>query len=89
MPLLTDEEAKQLADLCAPHKIILDGPSLAALIDSACRVAYQAEDTIVEDEECHKTAAAIGMAMHEAEKTIGPLLKSLTFRLAKLEYGKP
>lgn len=87
MPLLTDDEAKELANECPPHKIILDGPGLGALIDSACRVAYQAEDTIVEDEECHKLAYEIGMAMHEAEKTLEPLLKALVFRVAKLEYG--
>lgn len=89
MPLLTDDEAREFANLCPPHKIILDGPGLVALIDSACRMVYQKEDTVVDDPECHKLGVAIGMAIHRAENEIGPLLKALAFRLAKLEYGKP
>lgn len=89
MPLLTDAEAKELAGLCPPHKIILDGPGLIALIDSACRLAYQAEETIVDDDECHKLGAELGMAIHRAEKEIGPLLKELAFRVAKIEYSQP
>lgn len=44
MPILTDEEAKALATLCPPHKIILDGGGLIATIQSARTVAYRGGD---------------------------------------------
>jgi hypothetical protein len=88
MPLLTDDEAKQLADLCPQHKIIIDGcGGLIGLINAAGLIAYKKDDLIDSDPPSKELTAKLGMAMHRAENEIGPLLKQLVFRLAKLEYG--
>lgn len=87
MPILTDEEAKALALLCPPHKIILDGSGLIATIQSACTVAYKELDAIQDTPELKQLAFDIAMLMHEMEKRIEPKVTKLVMRLAQIEYG--
>lgn len=87
MPLLTDEEAKALALLCPPHKIILDGGGLVATIQSACTLAYKEIELIQETPELKDLAFELAMALHFAEKKLEPMLKKLTMRIAQIDYG--
>lgn len=88
MPLLTDEEAEELAGACPPHKIILDGNGLIGTVQAACTLVYQPAvfDLIQSNPEVNAIAHNLAMAMHEAEKAIESLLKELAFEAA--EYGK-
>lgn len=87
MPLLTDEEAEELAGECAPHKIILDGNGLIGTVQAACTLVYQPAvfDLIQSNPELNAIAHKLAMAMQSAEKELELLLKSLAFEAA--EYG--
>lgn len=89
MPTLTDNEATQLANLCPPHKVILDGNGLIATIQSACTVAYKELDLIQETPELKQIAYDLAMALHETEKRLEPMVKKLVMRIAQIEYGTP
>lgn len=88
MPLLTDDEAKELATLCAPHKIIINGNGLIGTVNAACTLAYQSAvfELIQTNAEVRTMAFKLAMALHAAENAIEPLLKALAFEAA--EYSR-
>ena len=90
MPLLTDDEAKELATACAPHKIIINGNGLIGTVQAACTLAYQSQvfELIQSNDEIRAKAFDLAMALHDAENAIEPLLKALAFEAAEYNKGK-
>ena len=88
MPLLTDNEAVDLATACPAHKIIINGNGLIGTVQAACTLAYQAQvfALTLSNDEVRAKAFALAMALHDAENAIEPLLKALAFEAA--EYAK-
>ena len=93
MPLLTDNEARELALLCAPHKIIINGNGLIGTVQAACTLAYQSQvfALTLSDPGVKQKAFDLAMALHDAENAIEPLLKALAFEAAEYAsgHGKP
>lgn len=89
MPLLTDEEAVELATACPAHKIIINGNGLIGTVQAACTLAYQPQvfDLTLNNAEVKQKAYELAMAIHAAENAIEPLLKALAFEAAEYASG--
>lgn len=90
MPLLTDQEAEDLALACPAHKIIINGNGLIGTVQAACTLAYQSQvfALTLSDLEVKQKAFDLAMALHAAENAIEPLLKALAFEAAEYAKGK-
>lgn len=90
MPLLTDEEAVELATACPAHKIIINGNGLIGTTQAACTLAYQSQvfSLTLSNPDIKQKAFDLAMALHAAENAIEPLLKALAFEAAEYAKGK-
>ena len=90
MPLLTDQEALELATGCPAHKIIINGNGLIGTVQAACTLAYQSQvfALTLSNPDVKQKAFDLAMALHDAENAIESLLKALAFEAAEYAKGK-